>query len=333
MGPMHCKILGIVQYFNLFLTAIAYNITGGVSMQDFAETYCGEEGGCFSTYWIFCVIFAVVQLVLSQLPNMDSLWWMSGIGTLMAFFYSIITLALSISVGNTHGTWDGIPNTPEKRMWSAFNAIGAIVFAFSFSFILVEIADTIRSDKRGIVYHAKKATDISMIIISGFYIAVSVAGYMAFGNSVCNNVISCFDHPAWVIRMTALFVLIHMLSAYQVFSQPVFYLTETTVGKKFNKYGAWAFRFTFRCAYVAFVAFVSICLPFFSDIVGLIGAIGFWPATIYYPVEMYILNNNPSRKKVIALQILNAFCCIVTILAVAGSIQLIIASSATYKLF
>lgn len=156
--------------------------------------------------------------------------------------------------------------------------------------------------------------------------------------------------------------LFHAFPAYQVFSQPVFYLTETTVGKKFNKYGAWAFRFTFRCAYVAFVAFVSICLPFFSDIVGLIGAIGFWPATIYYPVEvrmlsgdwfqtacscpiltrrtspscalqMYILNNNPSRKKVIALQILNAFCCIVTILAVAGSIQLIIASSATYKLF
>jgi hypothetical protein len=33
----------------------------------------------------------------------------------------------------------------------------------------------------------------------------------------------------------------------------------------------------FRSLYVAIVCFVAIALPFFSDFVGLIGALGFWP--------------------------------------------------------
>lgn len=77
-----------------------------------------------------------------------------------------------------------------------------------------------------------------------------------------------------------------ILAAYQVFSQPIFYFSERTVGARLSTVSAWMFRLSFRSAYVVLVAFISICLPFFSDIVGLIGAIGFWPATVFYPVEV-----------------------------------------------
>lgn len=96
-------------------------------------------------------------------------------------------------------------------MWNVFNAMGAIVFAFSFSFILVEITETMKNDKRGAKFHIKRAVNIAMACILTFYLAVSIAGYMAFGNQVCGNIISCFERPKWVIRMTNIFVLIHML--------------------------------------------------------------------------------------------------------------------------
>lgn len=260
-------------------------------MSNVAKTYCNAEGeGCFDKYWVFCVIFGGAQLVLSQLPNMDSLWVVSAVGMFTSFAYSIIALALAINEGSSgESSIHGVPNTPAGKMWSVFNAMGAIVFAYSFSFILVEITDTMRSAGRGPVFHIKRAVNVSMVIITSFYIAVAVSGYVAFGNEVCGNIISCFTTPVWLIRATNIFVLIHMLPAYQVFSQPLFEFLQRQMAsvKAFPPWVASvAFRIVFRSAYVAFVAFISVCLPFFSDIVGLIGAIGFWPATVFYPIEV-----------------------------------------------
>ncbi|KAL6778543.1 Amino acid permease 5 [Auxenochlorella protothecoides] len=338
MGETHCRLLACVQYFNLFLTAIAYNITGATSMSNVAKTYCNAEGeGCFDKYWVFCVIFGGAQLVLSQLPNMDSLWVVSAVGMFTSFAYSIIALALAINEGSSgESSIHGVPNTPAGKMWSVFNAMGAIVFAYSFSFILVEITDTMRSAGRGPVFHIKRAVNVSMVIITSFYIAVAVSGYVAFGNEVCGNIISCFTTPVWLIRATNIFVLIHMLPAYQVFSQPLFEFLQRQMAsvKAFPPWVASvAFRIVFRSAYVAFVAFISVCLPFFSDIVGLIGAIGFWPATVFYPIEMYIRYRKPGPTARYALEALNVLCFLVTVCAIAGSVQLIVADSADYEVF
>jgi len=38
-------------------------------------------------------------------------------------------------------------------------------------------------------------------------------------------------------------------------------------------------------------------LPFFSDIVGILGAFGFWPLAVYFPIKMYLSRNNIERWK------------------------------------
>ena len=178
-----------------------------------------------------------------------------------------------------------------------------------------------------------------MVIITGFYIAVAVSGYAAFGNDVCGNIITCFvgsDNPVGLIRATNIFVLIHMLPAYQVFSQPLFEFLQSKI-TDVKGVPQWvasiSFRIVFRSFYVVFVAFIAVCLPFFSDIVGLIGAIGFWPATVFYPIEMYIRYKKPGRTTYWLLEALNVFCFIITILAIAGSIQLIVVDSGSYEVF
>lgn len=49
--------------------------------------------------------------------------------------------------------------------------------------------------------------------------------------------------------------------------------------------------------------------------------------------QMYIRNSKPGRTKFILLECLNVFCFIITVLAVAGSIQLIVVDSANYEVF
>lgn len=65
------------------LPGIAFNITAATSMQAVACPSGGDS--CSVSYWIFAVAFGGAQLFVSQLPNLDSLWQISALGTLMSF--------------------------------------------------------------------------------------------------------------------------------------------------------------------------------------------------------------------------------------------------------
>jgi len=36
------------------------------------------------------------------------------------------------------------------------------------------------------------------------------------------------------------------------------------------------------------VAVIAMLVPFFNDVVGLLGALGFWPLTIFLPIQMHL---------------------------------------------
>jgi hypothetical protein len=80
---------------------------------------------------------------------------------------------------------------------------------------------------------------------------------------------------------------------------------------------------------------VSMLLPFFNDVVGLLGALGFWPLTVYFPVEMYIVQKKVPRWSMlwVCLQLLSLCCLIITIASAAGSVAGIIADLNVYKPF
>lgn len=62
---------------------IAYNITAASSMQ--AVACPSGNDTCGTPYWVFAVAFGGVQLFISQLPSLDSLWQISALGTVMSF--------------------------------------------------------------------------------------------------------------------------------------------------------------------------------------------------------------------------------------------------------
>lgn len=45
----------------------------------------------------YMIIFGVSEIILSQIPDFDQLWWLSIVAAVMSFTYSSIGLALGIA--------------------------------------------------------------------------------------------------------------------------------------------------------------------------------------------------------------------------------------------
>ena len=95
------------------------------------------------------------------------------------------------------------------------------------------------------------------------------------------------------------------------------------------------FRLTWRSAFVCFTTVVAMLLPFFGDVAGLLGAVSFWPLTVYFPVEMYIKQRRVPRGSAmwVSLQTLSVTCLLVSIAAAAGSIADVIDALKVYRPF
>lgn len=62
----------------------------------------------------------------------------------------------------------------------------------------------------------KRATVYGISATTFFYLTVGVSGYLAFGNQVCGNILTCFEAPFYLVDLANTCVIIHLLGAYQV---------------------------------------------------------------------------------------------------------------------
>lgn len=197
----------------------------------------------------------------------------------------------------------------------------------------------------------KKASLISVIVTTIFYMLCGCFGYAAFGDFSPGNLLTGFGfyNPYWLLDIANAAIVIHLVGAYQVYVQPIFSFVEKTAAIKFpdsdfvNKeikvpiigFKINLFRLVWRTFFVVLTTVISMLLPFFNDIVGLIGAIGFWPLTVYFPVEMYIVQMRIPKWSIkwISLHMLSLACLVISLAAAAGSVAGVIVDLQTYKPF
>ncbi|KAK3231151.1 hypothetical protein Dsin_003032 [Dipteronia sinensis] len=365
LGGRKVQLCGLAQYGNLIGVTIGYTITASISMVAVKRSNCfhkhGHEVKCNTSNNPFMIIFACIQIILSQIPNFHKLSWLSILAAVMSFAYSSIGLGLSIAkiAGKVHakttitGTTIGVDVTASEKVWKAFQAIGDIAFAYAYSTVLIEIQDTLKSSPPE-NKSMKRATAVGVSTTTLFYVLCGCLGYLAFGNDAPGNFLTGFGfyEPFWLIDLANICIAIHLIGAYQVFCQPLFAFVEKRSNKRWPEskfitsehgikipfcgmYHVNLFRLVWRTAYVMITALVAMIFPFFNDFVGLIGAASFWPLTVYFPVEMYM-----ARAKIqkfsstwIWLKILIWACLIVSLVALAGSIQGLAKSLGKFKPF
>ncbi|XP_010928207.1 probable amino acid permease 7 [Elaeis guineensis] len=350
LGKKSWWACGAFQQINLYGIGIAYVITAASSMRAILESNCyhreGHNAPCSYGENTEMLLFGAVQIVFSQIPDFHEMAWLSILAAVMSFSYASIGFGLGLAKvienGRIKGGIGGIPMaSTAQKFWLVSQALGDIAFAYPFSIVLLEIEDTLKSPPPE-NQTMKKASEISILTTTFFYLCCGCFGYAAFGNDTPGNLLTGFGfyEPYWLVDFANACVVLHLVGGYQVFSQPVFSLVDRWSAEKFHSsgfvnkfytiqlpflppYRLNLFRLCYRTIYVASTTGIAMLFPYFNQVLGLLGAWNFWPMAIYFPVEMYLVQMKIRAwtKKWVGLQIFRIVCLFISMFALIGSIE------------
>ncbi|KAJ7960999.1 Amino acid permease [Quillaja saponaria] len=350
LGENYARMCGFFVYLSLYGLGIAYNVTSAISMRAIQKSNCyhkeGHQAACEYEDTYYMLLFGVVQIVLSQIPNFHNIDWLSGVAAIMSFTYSFIGLGLAVARvigdGYVKGSIGGITTTSRvAKLWLVAQALGDIAFAYPYSVILIEIQDTLKSPPPE-NQTMKKASTISVVLSTLFYLCCGSSGYAAFGDDTPGNLLTGFGfyEPFWLVDFANACIVLHLVGAYQVYSQPLFANVENWFHAKFpssvfvnriytlklpllSTFRVNMLRLCFRTAYVASTTIIAMIFPYFNQVLGALGGMTFWPLTIYFPVEMYIKQGNVQAwtTKWVMLRTFTLVCLMVALFSLTGSIE------------
>ncbi|XP_062079142.1 probable amino acid permease 7 [Humulus lupulus] len=358
LGSKHTWACGLLQYLSMYGTGIAYVIATATSMSAIMKSNCyhkkGHEADCSYGKTLYMMLFGVVQIFMSQIPDFHNMAWLSIIAAIMSFAYAFIGLGLGFSKvienGTIQGSITGVPasNTANK-LWLVFQALGDIAFAYPYAIILLEIQNTLKSPPAE-NKTMKKASMIAIFVTTFFYLCCGCFGYAAFGNDTPGNLLTGFGfyEPFWLIDFANACIVLHLVGGYQIYSQAVFSVVEKWFIRKFPDsafvnnfhrvkipllppFQLNSLRLCFRTAYVVSTTGLAMLFPYFNQVLGVLGALNFWPLAIYFPVEMYFIQRKivAWSRKWIVLRTFSFLCFLVTVVGLIGSLQGLITAKLT----
>lgn len=297
------------------------------------------------------LLFGAVEVVFSQIPNFHDMDWLSVIAAIMSFAYTFIGMALGfakvIGNGEIKGDISGIPTTAKvEKVWLTSQALGDIAFAYTYNVILLEIEDTLKAPPAE-NWTMKKASTVAISLTTFFFLCCGCFGYAAFGDQTPGNILTGFGfyEPYWLVDLANACIILHLVGGYQVYSQPLFAAAERWIGRRLpdSRLADKSFtiklpflpelklnvlRLCFRTSYVASTTALAILFPYFNQVLAVLGALNFWPLAIYFPVQMYLVQNKVRTwtGTWFLLRAFQVFFLLCTIFAFIGSVQGLITS-------
>ncbi|XP_066364644.1 probable GABA transporter 2 [Miscanthus floridulus] len=258
----------------------------------------------------FIVIVAVVLAFLSQLPSFHSLRHINLGSLILSFAYTILVSAACIRAGASSdppAKHYSLSSSKSEKTFNAFLSISILASVFG-NGILPEIQATLAPPAAG---KMTKALVLCYAVVFFTFYLPAITGYWAFGNQVQSNVLQSLmpDEgpslaPTWLLGLTVVLVLLQLLAIALVYSQVAYEIMEKNSADvahgRFSRRNL-APRVALRTAYVAACALVAAALPFFGDIVGVVGAVGFIPLDFILPVVMYNTALAPPRRSPVYL--------------------------------
>lgn len=347
-GEKMSKLLALFPIGYLSMgTCVALVIIGGSTCKTFYQIVCGPT--CTSqplTPVEWYLVFTSVAVVLSQLPNLNSIAGVSLVGAITAVGYSTFIWTVSVSEGRIPGVAYNpvLTGSQIEKIFSILNAVGIIAFAFRGHNLILEIQATMPSDEK----HPSrvpmwKGVRVSYTIIALCLFPLAIGGYWAYGQLIPPTnggiltalyVLHGKDTARWLLGMISLLVIINALSSFQIYAMPMFDDLESTYTTRFKGPCPWWLRVILRAIFGYFCFFIGVAMPFVASFAGLIGGISL-PVTLAYPCFMWLKIKKP--KVYGPVWWLNWFLGILGIclsaLLVAASLYVVIDTGVEYSFF
>ncbi|KAJ0725376.1 putative amino acid transporter, transmembrane domain-containing protein [Helianthus annuus] len=251
------------------------------------------------------LVFTCLAVVLSQLPNLNSIAGVSLIGAVASVSYCTIIWVVSVIEGRPDG---GSNAQPEKvsgisRVCDILNALGIIAFAFRGHNLVLEIQGTMPSSlKQPSRVPMWKGVKYSYSIIAMCLFPLAIGGYWAYGNLMPTTggmLTALYKYHGQatskaILELTSILVIINCLTSFQIYAMPVFDNLELRYVTKMNGPCPWWVRAGSRVFFGVLAFFVAVALPFLPSLAGLIGGIAL-PITLAYPCFMWIVMKKPDQ--------------------------------------
>ncbi|XP_051139386.1 lysine histidine transporter-like 8 [Andrographis paniculata] len=288
-------------------TCVSLIMMGSTTLKIFFHTVCRTTCNANSLSLIeWYIVFVCLAVLLSQLPNLNSIAGVSLIGAITAVSYCTLTWILSVSKSRPLGvSYEPVRMISQVgNVCSVLNGLGIIAFAFRGHNVVLEIQGTMPSSaKNPSSVPMWKGVKFAYLIIAACLFPMAIGGYWAYGNLIPanNGMMSALDkyHGSEISKaimgMTSLLIVIHSLTSFQIYAMPVFDNMEFKYTSNKNRPCPWWVRAGIRVFFGCLAFFISIALPFLKSLAGLIGGIAL-PVSLAYPCLMWIKIKKPEKN-------------------------------------
>ncbi|KAH6804367.1 Transmembrane amino acid transporter family protein [Perilla frutescens var. frutescens] len=292
----------------------------------------------------FIAMVTVVMILLSQFPSFHSLRHINLASLFLSLGYTILVVGACINAAaskNAPPRDYSLESSESSRIFNAFTSI-SIIAAIYGNGILPEIQATLAPPATGKML---KGLIMCYIVIFLTFYSAAVSGYWVFGNKSNSNILKSLmpDEgpslaPVWVLGLAIVFVLLQLFAIGLVYSQVAYEIMEKKSADvkqgMFSKRNLIP-RIVLRSLYVIICGFFAAMLPFFGDINGVVGAIGFIPLDFVLPMLLYNMTYKPTKSSA-AYWINNSIIVVFTCVGIMGafsSIRKLVQDAAQFKLF
>ncbi|XP_028777265.1 lysine histidine transporter-like 8 [Neltuma alba] len=284
-------------------------IIGGSTARTFYQVVCGAHctaSPMTTVEWY--LVFTCAAVVLSQLPNLNSIAGVSLIGAVTAVGYCTSIWAVSVSKGSLHGvSYDPVRTGNDvENAFNVLSALGIVAFAFRGHNLILEIQATMPSSEKH-PSHVPMWNGVkgAYTIIAACLFPLAIGGYWAYGHQIPANggVLTALyqfhsqDVSRFVLGLTSLFVVVNGLCSFQIYGMPVFDDMESQYTRRMKKPCPWWLRSVFRVFFGFLCFFIGVAIPFLSSLAGLVGGVAL-PVTLAYPCFMWLKHKKPKKYSV-----------------------------------
>ncbi|KAI3760764.1 hypothetical protein L1987_51163 [Smallanthus sonchifolius] len=285
-------------------TCLALIIIGGSTSKLFIQIVCGESACKAETLTLteWYLVFTCGAVLLSQLPNLNSIAGISLVGAITAIGYCTIIWVVSVAKGRlSYVSYDTIKGTSEiARVFNIFNALGIVAFTFRGHNLILEIQATMpSSEKHPSRIPMWRGVKASYSLIAMCLFPLAIGGFWAYGNLIPANgmlvallMFHTMDLANSIKGLVSLLVIINSLTSFQIYGMPMFDEMESYFVVRFKKPCPWWIRVTMRTFFGFISFFLAVALPSVGSMAGLVGGVAL-PVTLAYPCFMWLKIKKP----------------------------------------
>ncbi|XVF62259.1 hypothetical protein PTKIN_Ptkin08bG0203000 [Pterospermum kingtungense] len=253
----------------------------------------------------WCLVFTCAAVLLSQLPNLNSMACVSLVGAITAVGYCSMIWVVSVCSDRLpEVSYDPVgADTEIQRIGGVLYALGIVAFAFRGHNLTLEIQGTMPSSQKHPSHVPMwQGVKAAYTIVAMCLFPLAIAGYWAYGQKIPleNGMLTALyqfhsrDQSRFVLGVASLLVVINSLTLFQIYGMPTFDEMELLYTSTKKKPCPRWLRASFRIIFGFFSFFMAVAVPFSGHVSGLV--VGFTlPITYAYPCFMWAKIKKPQK--------------------------------------